>query len=334
MATLSRTLPKSKSHRSNVSALVQGPAQAVHTGTTTAPFDHVDVEEQKDKVFAHPDQVVPPPNYEGTEHLIIVCCHAIFHPDISSSSFPLHNPYNESNWLLAPFQRSNQQTMKSGEHETFISHILAGLDALTSGFSHNSALLVLSGGPTKSSLTPLSEARSYYHAALALELAQGNRGGGRAHKFFTTGRILLEEHATDSYQNLLFSILLFHRTTGKYPKQIRIITHAFKTKRFLHLHAPAIKWPSSCIQIQGIDPAMSSQEYDETMRGEELSGYASWKQDPMGTGKALNEKRKQRGWDESVIKELGEGLEESVQVLLWGKASEVLPWSETAPSTE
>lgn len=46
-------------------------------------------------------------------------------------------------------------------------------------------------------------------------------------------RILLEEHATDSYQNLLFSVIAFRKAWGCYPKNVRVVTHAFKAKRFM-----------------------------------------------------------------------------------------------------
>ena len=45
--------------------------------------------------------------------------------------------------------------------------------------------------------------------------------------------ILLEELATDSYQNLLFSILKHKIATGVYPYHITIVTHEFKRRRFL-----------------------------------------------------------------------------------------------------
>jgi hypothetical protein len=165
-----------------------------------------------------------------------------------------------------------------------------------------------------------------YHAALAEGLAQGHRGGGRTHQLFRKGRILLEEHATDSFQNLLLSILLFRRTTGFYPKRIRIITHAFKSRRFLDLHAPAIRWPKDRIQVQGIDPIMSSAELDSTLTGEEKTGYAPWKEDPLGTGELLSAKRKERGWDENIVGELIESMEESVKELLQGIVPSNLPW--------
>lgn len=180
----------------------------------------------------------------------------------------------------------------------------------------------------KGNLTSLSEARSYYHAALAQELCLGHIGGGRAHQLYSKGRILLEEHATDSLQNLLFSLLMFRKRIGRYPKNIRIVTHAFKSKRFLELHAPAIRWPKDRIQVQGIDPIMSIAEIESTLQGEEKLGYAPWAQDPLGNGEVLSGKRKQRGWNEKQARVLLEGLEESVQKLFVGEASDDLPWAQ------
>lgn len=324
-ATPSRTLPKSNFHHSIASATSASSASAAPV-YEAAPQANVDLAWDA-PTFAHPDHVIPPPNYNGIENLIIVCCHAIFHPDVSSPSFPLSSPYNESNWHLAPFQTSNAETGKPGEHETFLSHIAAGFHVLTIGSWAGKSLLIFSGGATKTSLTPLSEARSYYHAALALALSQGQQGGGSAKKLLDQGRVLLEEHATDSYQNLLFSILLFRQTTSSYPKEIRIITHAFKARRFLDLHSVAIRWPSNHIRVQGIDPVMSREEYEDTLRGEVQFGYGPWREDPLGTAELLHRKRKQRGWEEKETQALGHGLEDAVKNLLCGKAQGVLPWS-------
>ena len=318
MATLPRVLPKSKHHISNIAAPPRNlppppPTDTVNTAVTV----------DEDENFSYPYHVIPPPSHEGIDTLVIVCCHAIFQPDASSSSLPLRSPSDERNWYLAPFQKSNPLTGKPGEQEAFVAHILAGLAVASDA---ENTLLILSGGATKRPVTAKSESRSYLDAALAHELAQGNQGGGRAQMLYSKGRLLLEEHATDSFQNLLLSILLFRRTTGTYPKLIRIVTHAFKARRFLNLHAPAIKWPSNRVQVQGIDPVMSRLELEETLQGEEKYGFAPWVQDPFGTGEALSRKRQQRGWDGSATNELGEGLEKSVRELLAGNISERLPW--------
>jgi hypothetical protein len=324
-------LPKSRAHtEGDVTGIRPAePASAYHSDTQT--FENPD--------FEHPDQLESSgPKYnKNIEDLVIVCCHAIFHPDVEAPDFPTQNPHDEGNWHLAPFQKSDPATGKPGEHETFLAHIQASLDIMTTGsnatwkedvpWNQDNTILVFSGGATKQNLTPLTEARSYYHAALAEELSQGHIGGGRAHQLYSKGRILLEEHATDSLQNLLFSILLFRQTTGRYPKNVRIITHAFKSKRFLELHAPAIRWPKDRIQVQGLDPVMSSAEIESTQEGEEKFGYAPWKQDPLGSGLVLREKRKQRGWKEEQAKKLTEGLEGSIAGLLEGEASGELPWA-------
>jgi hypothetical protein len=293
--------------------------------------------------FVHPDQIeATGPKYnDGIEDLVVVCCHAIFHPDVNAPDFPAHSPHDEDNWHLASFQKSNPATGKPGEHETFLAHIQAALDVMTTGtnatwkedvpWSQDRTILVFSGGATKTELTTLSEARSYYHAALAQELGQGHIGGGRAHQLYSKGRILLEEHATDSLQNLLFSILLFRQTIGRYPGNIRVISHAFKSNRFLELHAPAIYWPKDRIQFQGIDPVMSRAENESTLRGEEKFGYGPWTTNPLGTGPVLGAKRKQRGWSQETAKDITEGLEESVKKLLDGHASEELPWTQMPP---
>ncbi|KAF2021018.1 hypothetical protein BU24DRAFT_457034 [Aaosphaeria arxii CBS 175.79] len=336
-ATPAQVLPKSKYHQSVVSAATERsvpPAAPPLRG----PLPHADTSRGLDeagKTFIHPNHVIPPKNYAGVDNLVIVCCHAIFHPDVDSSSFPLHSPYDERNWHLAPFQRSNPATRKPGEHETFLSHISAGCSALTTGSWATNSVLVFSGGATKQSLTSLTEARSYYNAALALDLSRGYQSGFPTKTLYDAGRILLEESATDSYQNLLFSILLFRQTVGSYPKDIRIITHAFKAKRFLELHAPAICWPSDYIRVQGIDPVMSSEELVDTVQGESRYGQDPWREDPLGTGEILSQKRKARGWEDKTDAELGKGLEDSIRQLLNGKVHKNLPWRDAVtPSVE
>ncbi|KAF2003763.1 hypothetical protein P154DRAFT_543776 [Amniculicola lignicola CBS 123094] len=318
-ATPSRKLPKSNYHHSIVSAAAGHPgASKVPVDEAARHGDHGMTEVLGGPAFDHPDHVIPPPNYTGVEELVIVCCHAIFHPDADSPSLPLSSPRLESNWHLAPFQMSNPDTGKPGEHETFMAHITAGIDAIAAGVSN--------GGATKRALTALTEARSYYNAALADVLSQGHHAGGLVSKLFDSGRILLEEHATDSFQNLLFSVLLFRQTTGFYPKQVRVITHAFKSKRFLDVHAPTIQWPSNSIRVQGIDPIMSKEEMQDTLAGEEHYGYSPWKADPLGTGDVLSRKRAQRGYDQAQGKALTDGLEPSVKQLLAGEVPTDLPW--------
>jgi hypothetical protein len=171
-------LPKSKSKGSAPTATATTAEQAA------AHANNHDWQTPENPDFVHPDHVIPPASYPSADNLIIVCCHAVFLPDADAPSFPLHSPHYEPNWLLAPFQKSKEATGKQGEHETFLTHVKAGLDALSVGTDAEhppSSLLVFSGGATKRSESLKSEARSYYHAALAEELAEGHQHGGRAH---------------------------------------------------------------------------------------------------------------------------------------------------------
>lgn len=147
---------------------------------------------------------------------------------------------------MQPFQRSNADTLKVGEHETFLAHIQAGMNSL----HRPGTLLVFSGGITTHH--QISEARSYLNACNSLRL----RGRLRQTEAMLKGLsgIATEEYATDSYQNLLFSIIKFWQLTGSYPHSITVITHAFKESRFLELHAQAIHWPAERIRVQGINP--------------------------------------------------------------------------------
>ncbi|KAH7053139.1 hypothetical protein B0J12DRAFT_547221, partial [Macrophomina phaseolina] len=238
--------------------------------------------------------------------LVVVACHAIFVGNPEASDCDIYSPLQ---WNLQSFQQPCGS--KPGEHETFLRHIQAGLDILSFGAIKESSILVFSGGYTASHIK-LSEARSYYNAAVAC-----TRASARAESCakLLGSRILLEEHATDSFQNLLFSILLFRKTIGTYPETITVITHAFKTERFLLSHAKAIRWPQGCIRVQGLNPVMSADEYQETLNGERRA-FDSWKEDLYGTHPPLSSKRVQRGWQEETINEVGDGLEMGVKDLL------------------
>ncbi|KAF2145215.1 uncharacterized protein K452DRAFT_265959 [Aplosporella prunicola CBS 121167] len=259
--------------------------------------------------------------------LVVVCCHAIFLGDIQSRECDV---FSASQWYLQSFQKPTGT--KPGEHETFIQHIKAGLDALVYGAIKDTGLLVFSGGATARSVTSLSEAQSYFNAVVALSKSSNL---DQSYAQCLKSRVLLEENATDSYQNLLFSILRFRRATGTYPKTIRIITHAFKTERFLMAHAKALRWPEDRIRIQGIDPVMSATEHVETVTGERMRGLTPWTQDMYGTRAPLSVKRAQRGWQDSRLEDVGDELGGEMWELLRYDGGEdgqmiykgPLPWS-------
>lgn len=127
-----------------------------------------------------------------------------------------------------------------------------------------------------------------------------------------------EDLATDSYQNLLFSILRFKKVTGNYPRNITIFTHAFKNKRFLECHVPALKWPSNRIQVQGINPPFTLKELQEVEQFEHLRAYKAFKEENLyGKAAALAQKQLDRNWDPEALQDLTADLERSVQDLVY-----------------
>lgn len=169
-------------------------------------------------------------------HLAILCCHAVYHGTSGS------DPRKEENWALKPFQRGTDT--KSGEHETFLQHAFAAVQ-----LQNDHTLVAFSGGPTDEEYPDLSEAQSYVNA-----FKDWSEHIGLSMSKDILEDILLEDAATDSYQNVVFSILAFRRRTGYYPRHLIIITHAFKNARFLRLHAKALRWPVDRVKVLGINP--------------------------------------------------------------------------------
>jgi hypothetical protein len=164
-ASAASVLPRSKTYASTPLITSTAATTATVRSDEAAVRRHGEEElrEAEDPDFVHPDHAIPPAQYNGFEDLIIVCCHAVYLPDVDSNDFPLYSPHDERNWLLAPFQRSDATTGKPGEQSTFVMHAQAGVNSLTINPANadlEKNLLVFSGGVTKRSATPTSEARS------------------------------------------------------------------------------------------------------------------------------------------------------------------------------
>jgi len=172
--------------------------------------------------------------------LVIVCCHAIFLGTV------IDDPLLESLWDLKSFQRSNGP--KYTEHVFFIEHINAALDLLRKS-GDSDALVVFSGGKTSLDHPDISEAQGYLNAAKYLVTEESKPGVGDSKML---SNIAVEEYATDTYQNILFSICKFYEVKKCYPASITVVTHAFKTER-IRLHMDAIRWTRPFC-VQGINP--------------------------------------------------------------------------------
>ncbi|KAI9040732.1 DUF218 domain protein [Aspergillus affinis] len=279
---------------------------------------------------------MPPSTFDVQKctHLIIVCCHAIY---LGGSTKGI----SEDEWLIEPFQK--------GETPTFTSHVKAGLRAAA---EDPESLLVFSGGATKRALTDLAEGDSYRN------LAKDNA-------YFTYSdrinalQITTETHATDSYQNVLFSLLKFRVHTGNYPTRVTVVTHEFKRKRFIEYHFPAIGLApvasasstststgadgreSRCQckgNVVGINPPEEVTSEASLIAGEEKRGIGLWKEDRYGVQVELAGKRAKRGWNPGM--EMGVfgdlGLEPVVEELVcwdggeggneWFSKMDHLPW--------
>ncbi|KAK9254203.1 hypothetical protein V1507DRAFT_487921 [Lipomyces tetrasporus] len=187
-------------------------------------------------------------------HLIIVAGHAIWkgQPGIRAGE-------DVSEWNLKEFQ--------VGQQATFIKHIEMGVNL---GLADLSALVVFSGsrGQTDRSAGPLSEAQSYWNLAMARSIIP------EANKEFPV-RMLTEEFARDSYENLLFSICRFYEFTGLYPQKITVISHKFKSHRFDNLHRVALRYPKSSFKFLGINPPG-----EEPSESERINAVEPFQQDP------------------------------------------------------
>ena len=93
-------------------------------------------------------------------------------------------------------------------------------------------------------------------------------------------------------------MLAFHHFAGQWPIHITIITHSFKTERFINLHLPALRYERKRVLCGGLNPpAFLERDYahmDAIEQAERENGYNLWSKDPYGRGRELNNKRKAR----------------------------------------
>lgn len=237
-------------------------------------------------------------------HLIIVAGHSVLvSGDVDKAAF------DESVWFLLDYQRNR------GLPQAIVSHIQAGIQL---ALEDDKSLLVFSGGETRARTGPETEGGSYFRVADALELWDGHdavqdegdespnlqstrlRKGGAGpsiHKQSTVrARTITEEYATDSFENLLFSICRFHDVTGSYPEKITIVSFSFKQERFESLHAGALQWPIARFDYVGVDPPSSTGfDLNESSEGEKRNSLVPFTSDPYGCHtELLQQKRKER----------------------------------------
>ncbi|KAF7975048.1 hypothetical protein HWV62_10539 [Athelia sp. TMB] len=187
----------------------------------------------------------------GLDHLIIVPGHSIWTGTDPSLKL------DEDQWLLEPYQKGG------GRIDAFVSHIARG-------------------GQTRAGSTT-TEAESYLRLATSSGLLPPSPS--------THFRATTEDHALDSYQNLLFSIARFHEVTGKWPTHITVVGYEMKRRRFEELHREALRWPTSRFDYVGID---AEKDGKTAQAGELANGYKPYTQDLYGCHSTLLAKRRSR----------------------------------------
>ncbi|KAI8093754.1 uncharacterized protein BX664DRAFT_113634 [Halteromyces radiatus] len=187
-------------------------------------------------------------------HAVVVTGHAIYiGPSKNETALR-----DETNWVLEPYQQ--------GQVKTFLDHIQKGIDLLV---SDPQALLIFSGGQTRPSAGPISEGLSYWQAAQTLILQQLPKTLDDLNTL--SRRMIVEEYARDSYENILYSLCRFSEMTSDYPSKLTVIGFDFKRPRFEQLHINAIRYPREQFEYIGIDPvsfmegtvALSNEEGDD-----------------------------------------------------------------------
>lgn len=247
--------------------------------------------------------------------LIVVAGHSV---TVSGHLRDAHR--DEADWYLLPYQRH------TGLPNAIVAHISAGIAAAA---ANPRALLVFSGGATRAATGPDTEGASYYRVADAMQLWNNTSHDNASHRnlqhmninskndeanvidnnknneiddpvsHYTNtvrARTITEEFATDSFQNLLFSICRFHEVTGVYPESITMVSFTFKQRRFETLHVPALQWPSTKFSFVGRDsPPSTGFDLAASTRGEAEQAARPFEADPYGCHSAvLREKRRSR----------------------------------------
>ncbi|GAB2290003.1 hypothetical protein Dimus_024300 [Dionaea muscipula] len=201
-------------------------------------------------------------------NLVMVAGHSVY----TSTSCGMVD--SEDSWFMESYQRH------PGQAATFLAHIVEGVEAAA---KDDAALLLFSGGETRKDAGPRSEAQSYW------AVAESKGWFGKEEK--VRWRSLTEEHARDSYENLLFSVCRFREITGSYPHNITVVSYDFKQERFASLHRSAIRFPESSFFYVGT-PASSS-AIETAKKGEALV-RSQFEQDPYGCSGLLYRKKLRR----------------------------------------
>lgn len=215
--------------------------------------------------YRRPDVDFNDSPYAKLKNLVMVAGHSVY----TSSSCGKAD--EEDSWFLMPYQKH------PGQAASFLAHIREGINNVA---NDDEALLLFSGGETRKEAGPRSEAQSYWSVAES----KGWFGKEESVRW----RALTEEHARDSFENLLFSVCRFRELTGTYPQNITVVSYDFKEERFAHLHRTALGFPESRFFYLGTPASPTSKE--AALKGEALV-RTQFQEDPYGCISSLMRKK-------------------------------------------
>ncbi|XP_008786535.3 uncharacterized protein C57A10.07-like [Phoenix dactylifera] len=201
-------------------------------------------------------------------NLVMVAGHSVY---TSSSCGKIDR---EDSWFLEPYQK------QPGQAATFLSHIKEGVEIAA---KDEGALLLFSGGETRKDAGPQSKAQSYWAVAESKGWF-GKQDGVRS-------RALTEEHARDSFENLLFSVCRFRELTGAYPQNITVVSYDYKEERFVYVHRSAIGFPEGRFFLFGTPTSPTAKE---AAKKGEASVRIQFQEDPYGCLDSLHLKKLKR----------------------------------------
>lgn len=207
-----------------------------------------------------------PSSVSNVDELIIVPGSAVY----TASNFLTAK--DESNWALGPHQ------LLEGEAKTFLEHMEIGVREAA---KRPRALLIFSGGKTSREAGALSEASSYWQVSRAFDWF-----GASADVEY---RSFTEEHARDSFENVLFSMCRFFELTRKFPTNITVVGLQVKRERFEKFHIKALGYPMSNFTYIGTK-GLNDRELEEG----EVKLRAAYARDPYGCRGDLATKRLDR----------------------------------------
>jgi hypothetical protein len=208
------------------------------------------------------------------KNLIVVAGHAPFKESVVSVPA---NPERDEAWVLQSFQR--------GEPPLCIERIRRGVDWRR---DDPEALLVFSGGFTRAEAgLRWSEAETY--AALARHFQwwpEEREGSGMPD---LASRTATEDFSRDSFENLLFSICRFQRLVGQYPRDVTMVSWAFKGPRF-DMHRAALRYPAGQFRYEGCNQPLT---LETALRGEAIT-VREFTENHFGASQAMAQKRASR----------------------------------------